>query len=202
MKSFTIYSNECLHRSVDGFYHTRYLGFEVPGNPDFLNHLKNTFDDYSESKLGYAVMRLMSVLMEDLPLVLRATGVEQAWMCCVPRSKALKTYSEDQLLFSATVAKVANRTAGLMDGSDFIKRHTSTRTTHLRRYDREGDLPYCGITKDTCYICSSVKGKDIILVDDIYTKTVNVIEDAVQALLDHGARSVCVYTVANTVKKF
>ena len=31
-------------------------------------------------------------------------------------------------------------------------------------------MPYIGITKDTCTISEKVKGKHILLIDDIYTK--------------------------------
>ena len=41
----------------------------------------------------------------------------------------------------------------------------------------------------------------IIVIDDIYTKTVNVIEDCVQALINCGARDIIVYTVARTAYK-
>ena len=44
-------------------------------------------------------------------------------------------------------------------------------------------------------------GKDILLIDDIYTKTVNIDEDAIQALLDNGARSVFFYAIGKTVSK-
>jgi len=64
-----------------------------------------------------------------------------------------------------------------------------------------GDLPYPGITKKTCSISNEIKGKDILLIDDIYTKTVNVDEDAIQALLDNGAKSVYFYAVVKTIHK-
>jgi hypothetical protein len=44
-------------------------------------------------------------------------------------------------------------------------------------------LPYIGITNATCNISDDVIGKDILLIDDIYTKTVNIDEDAIQSLL-------------------
>ena len=46
------------------------------------------------------------------------------------------------------------------------------------------DMPYVGITKDTCQIDETkIVGKDIILVDDIYTESVFVAEDWVQKVL-------------------
>lgn len=62
-----------------------------------------------------------------------------------------------------------------------------------------GDMPYPGITKDTCEICkSNIANKDIILVDDIYTEGVNTIEDCLQTLLELGAKSVILYVIAKT----
>jgi predicted amidophosphoribosyltransferase len=45
-------------------------------------------------------------------------------------------------------------------------------------------------------------GKDILLIDDIYTKTVNIDEDAIQALLSKGAKSVSFYAIGFTVSKY
>jgi phosphoribosylpyrophosphate synthetase len=64
-----------------------------------------------------------------------------------------------------------------------------------------GDLPYPGITKNTCTISENVRGKNILLIDDLYTKTVNIDEDAIQALLDKGARSVVFYAVGKTMSR-
>ena len=44
-----------------------------------------------------------------------------------------------------------------------------------------------------------VKGKDILLIDDVYTKSINIDEDAIQVLLDKGARSVLFYCIGKTV---
>ena len=46
-----------------------------------------------------------------------------------------------------------------------------------------------------------VKGKDILLIDDLYTRSVNIDEDAIQALLDNGANSVTFYSVGKTVSR-
>jgi predicted amidophosphoribosyltransferase len=62
-------------------------------------------------------------------------------------------------------------------------------------------LPFPGITRQTCSISNKVKGADILLIDDIYTPTINIDEDAIQALMDAGAKSVTFYAVAKTVGK-
>ena len=43
-----------------------------------------------------------------------------------------------------------------------------------------------------------VKGKVVILVDDIYTPKVNIDEDCAQALLDEGAKRVILYVIGRT----
>ena len=63
----------------------------------------------------------------------------------------------------------------------------------------DGDMPYPGITNDTCRLSGSVSGRNVILVDDIYTKTVNIDEDCCQFLLDNGAKSVTLYTICKTM---
>ncbi len=68
-------------------------------------------------------------------------------------------------------------------------------------YGGDGEMPYPGITKDTCIISENIRGKDILLIDDLYTKTINIDEDAIQALLDYGAKSVVFYAVGKTVTK-
>lgn len=40
------------------------------------------------------------------------------------------------------------------------------------------------------------------MIDDIYTETVNIDEDAIQALLDNGAQAVVFYAVAKTKKSY
>ena len=68
-------------------------------------------------------------------------------------------------------------------------------------YGGDGDLPYQGITAATCTISDNVRGKDILLIDDLYTKTVNIDEDCIQALLDKGANSVTFYAIGKTVSR-
>jgi len=68
-------------------------------------------------------------------------------------------------------------------------------------FTNDGLSPYQGITKDTCNISDNVIGKNILLIDDIYTKSVNIDEDAIQALLNKGAKLVVFYAVGRTVQK-
>ena len=89
----------------------------------------------------------------------------------------------------------------VIQGEEVIKRHTNTKTTHLRRpteFANDGKLPYPGITKDTCFLSDKIAGRDVILIDDIYTETVNIDEDMIQALLDSGTKSVIFYAIGKT----
>jgi len=195
MKKFTIFKNEFLQKcDIKGFYHTDYVGYENLGNPDYLNDLKNTFNNFSKQKLENAVDMLYNVLKKDLEKFDRNLTI-----CIVPRAKAEKTYSKKQLLFKKVVQYVIKE-FGFKDGSDYIIRHTDTKTTHLAHtnYAGDGDLPYPGITKATCFISKEVKGKNILLIDDIYTHGVNIDEDVIQALFDNGANNVIFYAVAKT----
>ena len=123
-------------------------------------------------------------------------------VCVIPRAKAEISYSSNQLLFKQAVCETISQLDGFFDGTNYIIRHSNTRTTHLDRsgYGGDGDLPYPGITKETCTISGNVRGKDILLIDDLYTETVNIDEDVIQALLDNGASSVFFYSVGKTLR--
>ncbi|ARJ57265.1 hypothetical protein [Campylobacter cuniculorum] len=206
LKSFDIETNGFLRKeSVCGWYHRDYTNYKLEGNPDFLVTLKNTsFQDgqphQNEETLNRAKDEAKSYIYDILKRLEKTYTI-----CVVPRSKA--NFTEKQLYFRKAVKEVVNelRREGspIIDGTDFIQRHTNTRTTHLSKkgFDKEGKMPYVGITLETCDIDDRVKGCDIILIDDIYTKTANVIEDCVQALFDKGAKRVAVYCVARTIDK-
>jgi predicted amidophosphoribosyltransferase len=91
----------------------------------------------------------------------------------------------------------------IVDGTDVIKRILDTKTTHIKAID-QGNLPspYKNITKETCEIKTQlIKDKFIILIDDVYTLGVNVIEDCLQVLLESNPRDIIVYTIGKTVRK-
>ena len=123
-------------------------------------------------------------------------------ICVIPRAKNEQNYRSDQLNFKRTVCEIANELANFEDGISYIIRSVNTRTTHLDKSGGggDGDTPYPGITKTTCTISDEIKGKDILLIDDVYTKDVGIDEDAIQALFDHGAKSVIFYSVGKTLK--
>ena len=196
MKEFVIYRNEYLKKNVKGYYNTDYVGYENPGNPDYINDLKNTFDNFSQIKLKNASDKLYSVLKNDLSNFDRSLTI-----CVVPRSKAENSYSANQLFFKRTIQRII-QDLGFEDGSNYIIRHTDTKTTHLSHteYAGSGSMPYPGITKDTCFISDEVREKNILLIDDIYTSGVNIDEDTIQSLFDNGVNEIFFYAVAKTKK--
>lgn len=207
MNQFTMEENQFLGRNVPGYFHVNFYGAGQPGNPDFLYKLKNdSHHNWSQQQIKFAISNLNRVIDVDFPEILKQTKASTLTVCVVPRAKAETSYRPDQLLFKATVGTYARSAHGFADGSNFIIRHTNTRTTHLRRpvegFENDGRMPYPGISLDTCNFSTQIKGRDILLVDDIYTKTVNIDEDMAQALFDSGARSVVFYAIGNTARNF
>lgn len=205
MNKFTIEANNILKQNIQGYYHTDFYGSKnFLENPNYLYKFKNDpHHNWSDQQLKQAISQLKSVLRMDLPEILKEQPVNSLTVCVIPRAKAENTYTSKQLLFRATVKSVLESLPNFIDGTDYIKRHTSTKTTHLRKpmegFVNDGREPYKGITKDTCHISNDIIGKDILLIDDIYTHSVNIDEDAIQTLLDIGARSVIFYAIGRTV---
>lgn len=212
MNTFTIQSNNYLDLDINGFYHSDYHGggnWRVSGTiENLICTLKNDITPYSPIVLSAATSRLYDILNDDFLQISRnrrSVGISRLTVCVIPRAKSENTYRDNQKLFRRTVQRVAQNYPTIFeDGTHYIIRHTDTRTTHLARsgHGGTGDLPYQGITVDTCDISEMIEGKDILLVDDLYTRTVNIDEDAIQALLDNGADSVCFYAVGKTVSRY
>ena len=208
MNQYTIVKNEYLNRDIKAFYRCVYKGYGKPGNPEYINYLKNTFNNAPRYKIEAAKNLVKSSLAEELFNILSTISSPEVAICIIPRSKAINTYSVLQLGFAESVKEVIPRIRrsekDLIDGTGYIVRHTDTCTTHLSRSSirgGNGSMPYIGITKDTCTISDQVRGKHILLIDDIYTKDVNVDEDAIQCLLDHGAKDVTFFSIARTAHR-
>lgn len=205
MTPFTIEQNNYLTQNIQAFYHTDFGGTQLPNNPNFLYKLKNDpHHNWTDYRLQEAQQEFLRVLLNDLPEVLRQINKTPLTVCVVPRAKAENSYNPNQLLFKATVRIAINRLGNnFIDGTNYIERHTNTKTTHIRQpmegYVNDGSVPYVGITNATCNISDDVIGKDILLIDDIYTRTVNIDEDAIQSLIDKGANSVSFYAIGKTV---
>ena len=202
MIRFQIAANDYLDRRVDSFYHLQYTRMGNPGNPDYLNDLKNTFNDFPRTKLDSATQKLREALEEDLPNICQSLGYTTLVVCVVPRAKAECEYHPNQQRFRSTVQAVVRQSNNLIDGTDYLRRHTNTKTTHLGNKigNNDGSDPYAGITKQTCVISTDVQSQDILLVDDIYTPGVNIDEDAIQALFNSGARNVYFYAVGRVIR--
>ncbi|QMT32972.1 phosphoribosyltransferase [Conchiformibius steedae DSM 2580] len=205
LQSFTIEANEYLQQNIQAYYRCDYIKYKQPNNPDYLVTLKNTFKNLSESQLKSAVNQLASTLTDEVLEILSLSKQQSIAICVVPRAKSLDSYAPSQLLFRLTIQhiilKLQQHYPNIIDGTNYIVRHTDTRTTHLPNDAGNGSDPYPGITKNTCTLSPEIKGKNILLIDDIYTKTINVDEDAIQALLDCGAQNVTFFAIARTVYK-
>lgn len=195
-----------LEQNINAFYHADYNSAGSWKIPNSIENLiwtfKNDVDPFPE-RLPNVQQQLTAILRQDLPQILRQVGENNLTVCVVPRSKAEEYYRADQLLFRRVISNVADELPNFQNGTNYIVRHTNTRTTHLDKNGEGGDgnLPYPGITKDTCTISEQVNGKDILLIDDLYTKSVNIDEDAIQALIDKGANSVTFYSIGKTVSR-
>ncbi len=205
MHKFIIYKNNYLYENVQGFYHEEYCGggnWKIPGTiENLITTLKNDIPPYKSTQvLQSVVLKMGKILKKDL-LTIKQMQQNDLTVCVTPRAKSENHYSADQLFFKVTVRSIVSQVDGLKDGTYYIQRHTNTRTTHRDRsgHGGDGDRPYLGITKDTCTISERVRNKHILLIDDLYTKTINIDEDAIQALLDCGAKSVIFYAPGKTV---
>lgn len=205
MQKFTIWENEYLKKRTKGYYNRNYYGFKKEDNPDFLNDLKNTFakdDKYTLNCLTEARQIVIDILHEDIPKIL----IEEKWdscICvCVPRAKANLKY--EQMFFRYAVSLSCESIKNVINGAFVIKRVKDTKTTHLANslLENNGSMPYPGIVHDTCIIDSQkVLGKQVILIDDIYTRNCNIDEDCIQALYDVGAKEIVFYAIAHTKRR-
>lgn len=203
MRPFTIYPNKYLAVETTAYYHDIYNGggaYRIQGNIEYdIVTLKGGYSH--SSNIDNAKQRICNILCEDITRI--AVGIhsdKQLTVCAIPRAKP-DEYYKHILHFRDTIkeaiSKMASRVDNVHDGSHYIERVVYTRTTHFKD-DMVGPKPYPGITADTCKISNEVRGKDILLIDDIYTSTVNIDEDAIQALLNKGAKSVIFYSIGHT----
>ena len=204
LHQFTLESNPFLQMEVNAYYILDYVGYQQPNNPDFISHLKNSFYNNEQEQLEKASEELASLLKEHQQELTEMMNREDIHtFCIVPRSKKRDSYQTNQLLFWHSIKQFFQKNYSYPYGD--IVRHTDTRTTHLDKsgYGGDGELPYVGITQDTCTIhTDEIRGKNILLIDDIYTKTVNINEDCLQALLDKGAKKVVLFTIARTYYRY
>ncbi len=201
--------NGCLNKRIVAFYDCAYTRPDHEGSgfslrvSDAIRTLKNTFNSENDNKLFRAKNYIRAIATTDLKQIIKQQRIENPIIVCVPRSKAV--FSDKQLLFRKAISEAAdNNNTVATNGAEYIRRVRNTKTTHLANTKKgdmsgDGDMPYPGITNDTCRLIGSVSGRNVILVDDIYTKTVNIDEDCCQFLLDNGAKSVTLYTICKTM---
>ncbi len=197
--------SQCLHHDTEAFYHSDYCGggnWKVEGTiENMICTLKNDRTPYPDVVLSRKIGQLRQILQMDLPQILKSSGYQSLMVCVIPRAKHENYYREEQKLFRSTIqSTIKTVVQGFIDGTHCIIRHTDTRTTHSNKsgHGGLGPMPYCGITKETCTI-SNIQGQNILLIDDLYTKSVGIDEDAIQALYDNGANKVLFYSVGKTV---
>lgn len=194
---FVIKANQHLKTDVEAYYHTYYKGFKKPGNPDFINILKNQPTIYPDELLSQASQELKTILNANLPKIKEKIACDVLTIVLAPRAKAIQDDWYQQLRKSVTEWCFEHKNEGFEDGCNYIIRHTNTPTTHL---GEEGDI-YPGMIKETCYISPEIEGKDILFMDDIYTFGVNIDEDSLQAIINNNPKTLTFYSVAKTLKK-
>lgn len=204
MKKFIIQSNPAfLDRQIQGYYHSEYHSGgnwqQVGTIENMIWTLKNDRSPFPD-RLSNAQEQLKQILLSDLHAISRDINGQRLIVCVVPRAKKESVYAPNQLYFKKVVCEViSGLSSKFINGIQHIKRHTNTRTTHLfGMQGGDGPSPYAGITKDTCTISPIIKGQNILLVDDVYTYSKNIDEDAIQALLDNGTNSVKFYSIGKT----
>lgn len=185
---------------VAGYYHDKYYGMSSPDNRiRFVNVLKNDRRNVPPAAIRQNEKLLADAIHDDLVCITQMYG--RLTLCGVPRSKRENSYPWDKMGLKRALRQAAAENPLLDDGMDFIVRHTDTRCTHRDRwgYGGEGELPRPGLIEDTCHLSADIAGKDVLLVDDIYTPNCGIDEDAICAVLNAGARSVVFYAIGYTV---
>ena len=190
-----------LRCDVDLYFHAYYYGFSSSlNNLKYVNYLKNDRRDY-DAVISKCEDRAALVLAADLAALVQQYG--SLTVCGIPRSKREDSYHPAKMGLKRAIRKAVAMNPHLTDGLDYIVRHTNTLCTHRSYwgYGGDGEGPRPGLLRDTCKLSGAIAGKNIVLVDDIYTAGVGIDEDGVQALLDAGAKSVIMYTFGCTASR-
>ena len=201
MEKFVIKANSFLKQDVEGYYHTLYKSMSNPESQTLhINYLKNDNNQFTleSERLKQATEKLYQNLKGDLAQILREQSLP-LYVCVVPRAKPENDYKPSQLLFKETIRTFVKESEyRLNNGVDYIKRTVRTMTTHQNHFPFSGyselPSPYIGISKDTCSFSPEIREKNILLIDDLYTYSINIDEDMIQALYDNGANKVIFYS--------
>lgn len=195
---FTIKANEYLKDDINkAFYHTFYRPYGLGNSPtQYINILKNWPNKNPVEELIKATNDLKEVLSKDIPLIKERIGVPILTIVLVPRSKAIQEEWFQCLRMAVSEWVNEHQSDGYINGCMFIIREKDSPMTH---WGQTGIYP--GITNDTCSISNEIEGKDILLIDDIYTHGVNVDEDVLQAIIDNNPKSIAFYSIAKTLNQ-
>lgn len=187
---------------VVGYYHDEYYGMSSPNNRvRFVNTLKNDRLTSSRDEILSGEIQLANAIRGDLARITQKHGA--LTLVGVPRSKREESYPWAKMGLKRALRRAVSENMRLLDGLDFIIRHTDTLCTHRSYwgYGGLGEGPRPGLIADTCRLSSQIRGRDILLVDDIYTPGCGIDEDAICAMLNAGARSVIFYAIGYTVSR-
>lgn len=203
MYKFTIFKNGFLTKDIQAYYDDEMIAYGVSKVLTPMHILKNDLRNRNIFELINAQNKVKYAIKEFIKWKFK-NKFDKILVCVVPRSKP--NFASNQLYFKMGVKEAINELnlSHIMDGVEYIKRVKETKTTHLANSNISGNggaKPYPGITKDTCVISNLVKGKKILLIDDIYTIGCNVDEDCIEALYDSGAREVIFYALGRTDKQ-
>ena len=188
--------NGFLCHDVHAYCHDKYLGMYHPDNElIYLNVLKNDRNNWSTELVEQCEAELKSVLTADFSSLVSIYG--KLAVCGIPRSKREASYAFSQMGLKRAISAAAKSNPELEDGTDYVVRHTDTKCTHLARWGNggAGEMPRPGLMRDTCSFSPNIKGKSLLLVDDIFTPGCGIDDDGIQALFDAGADSVVFYAV-------
>ena len=83
-----IQKNDFLSHDCTGYFHLYYVGYGQPGNPDYLNTLKNIFVSTHPDMLRAASRQAAALMIQDIPQAMEGKT----------ESDALKTMSKDVFL--------------------------------------------------------------------------------------------------------
>ena len=187
---------------VTAYFHDEYYRMHDPKNRIlFVNILKNDLLRVAKEAIVKSEIELADAIRDDLALITQMHG--SLTLVGVPRSKREESYPWAKMGLKRALRRAVSQNGRLDDGLDFIVRHTDTRCTHLSRWGHGGvgEAPRPGLIADTCWLSSQIEGRDILLVDDIYTPNCGIDEDAIRALFNAGARSVVFYAIGYTVRR-
>jgi len=188
--------------SIVGYYHDEYYGMSSPNNRiRFVNVLKNDRLLSSPNDIARGEVMLATAIRADLARITQAHGC--LTLVGVPRSKCEASYPWAKMGLKRALRRAVSENSQLADGLDYIIRQQDTLCTHRSYwgYGGTGEGPRPGLIADTCFMSAEIAGKDILLVDDIYTPNCGIDEDAISAVLNAGARSVVFYAIGYTVSR-